>query len=44
MNEEKQIIERLFETFKDKTIIYVSHKKEIIDLFKEKYEIRKEEK
>ena len=43
-NEEKQIIERLFETFKDKTIIYVSHKKEIIDLFKEKYEIRKEEK
>ena len=40
--EEKEIIEKIFKTYKNKTIIYISHKKEIIDLFNEKYEIRKE--
>lgn len=42
VNEEKEIIKRIFKLYKSKTIIYVSHKREIIDLFKEKYEIRKE--
>ncbi len=42
VNEEKEILKRIFNIYKDKTIIYVSHKKEIIELFKEKYEIRKE--
>ncbi len=41
--EEKQILNRIFEKYKDKTIIYISHKKEIIEMFDKKYEIRKEE-
>ena len=36
-NEEKEIIKKIFNAFEDKTIIYISHKKEIIDLFKKKY-------
>ncbi len=43
VEEEKLIIKRIFDIYKDKTIIYVSHKKEIIDLFKEKYEVKKGE-
>ncbi len=40
--EEKEILEKLFRIYSSKTIIYVSHKNEIINMFKEKYEIRKE--
>lgn len=35
--EEKEIINKIFNKFKDKTIIYITHKKEIISLFKNKY-------
>ncbi len=41
VTEEKEIIKRIFEIYKDKTIIYVSHKDEIIELFKEKYKLVK---
>ena len=41
VKEEKEIIEKLFDFLKDKTIIYISHKKEIIDTFKEKYKIER---
>ena len=41
VKEEKEIIEKLFDYLKDKTIIYISHKKEIIDMFKEKYKIER---
>ncbi len=41
VKEEKEIIEKLFDFLKDKTIIYISHKKEIIDSFKEKYKIER---
>ena len=37
IDEEKQIIKKLFNIYQDKTIIYISHKKEIIDMFKDKY-------
>lgn len=40
-DEEKEIIGKIFDTFKDKTIIYISHKKEIIDLFNEKYKLER---
>lgn len=43
IKEEKEIIEKLFDFLKDKTIIYISHKKEIIDMFKEKYKIERRE-
>ena len=39
--EEKDIINKIFEHFKDKTIIYISHKKEIINLFKNKYKLER---
>ena len=39
--EEKEIIGKLFDCFKDKTIIYISHKKEIIDMFKNKYKVER---
>ena len=42
ITEEKEIINRIFEIYKDKTIIYVSHKEEIMKLFNQKYEVRKE--
>ena len=35
--EEKIILNKIISYFKDKTIIYISHKKEIIDLFTDKY-------
>lgn len=38
--EEKEIIGKIFDCFKDKTIIYISHKNEIIDMFKEKYKMK----
>ena len=40
-DEEKEIISKIFDSFKDKTIIYISHKKEIIDLFNEKYKLER---
>lgn len=42
ITEEKEIISRIFEIYKEKTIIYVSHKEEIMKLFDQKYEVRKE--
>lgn len=42
IDEEKEILNKILNIYHDKTIIYVSHKKEIIDLFNEKYEVRKE--
>lgn len=40
-NEEKEIINKIFNYYKDKTIIYISHKKEIIDLFNKKYKLER---
>ena len=39
--EEKEILNRIFEKYSDKTIIYISHKKEIIDMFYEKYKLER---
>ena len=41
LNEEKEIINKLFYIYHDKTIIYISHKKEIISLFKDKYKLER---
>ena len=41
VKEEIEIIKKLFEYLGDKTVIYISHKKEIIDLFKEKYKLER---
>lgn len=41
VKEEKEIIEKLLDFLKEKTIIYISHKQEIIDMFKEKYKIER---
>jgi ABC-type iron transport system FetAB ATPase subunit len=41
INEEKDIIKKIFLYFKDKTIIYISHKKEIIDMFDLKYKLER---
>lgn len=41
VKEEKEIIKKLFDYFKDKTIIYISHKKEIISMFKDKYKLER---
>lgn len=41
LDEEKEIINKIFEYFKDKTIIYISHKKEIIDLFDLKFKLER---
>ncbi len=41
IDEEKEIINRIFCMFKDKTIIYISHKKEIIDIFDLKYKLER---
>ena len=38
---EKQILNKIFDYCKDKTLIYISHKKEIISMFKEKYKIER---
>ena len=35
--EEKEILKKIIHYYKDKTIIYISHKSEIIDLFNDKY-------
>ncbi len=39
--EEIEIINKIFNYFNDKTIIYISHKKEIIELFKDKYKLER---
>lgn len=39
--EEKEILNRIFEKYSDKTIIYISHKKEIVDMFYEKYKLER---
>ena len=41
VEEEKEIIKKLFKYFKEKTIIYISHKQEIIDTFSEKYKLER---
>ena len=41
VEEEKEIINKLFSYFKDKTIIYISHKEEIISMFKDKYKLER---
>ena len=41
MEEEKEIIKKILKYFKEKTIIYISHKQEIIDLFTEKYKLER---
>ena len=41
VDEEKEIIKKLFNYFKDKTIIYISHKEEIISMFKDKYKLER---
>ena len=41
VKEEKEIIKKIFDYFKDKTIIYISHKKEIISMFKDKYKLER---
>ena len=41
LDEEIEIIKKLFDIYKDKTIIYISHKKEIISLFKNKYQMER---
>ncbi len=38
--DEKLILNNIKNEYKDKTIIYVSHKKDIIDFFKNKYELK----
>jgi len=42
-NEEIDILNKIFLLFDSKTIIYISHKKEIIDYFKEKYKLERSE-
>lgn len=41
VEEEKEIIKKLFNYFKEKTIIYISHKQEIIEMFNEKYKLER---
>lgn len=43
-DEEKEILNKIIDYFKDKTIIYISHKKEIIDMFENKYYLERREK
>lgn len=39
--EEKEIIKKIFNNFKDKTIIYISHKEEIINMFNLKFKLER---
>ncbi len=41
VKEEKEIINKIFCYFKEKTIIYISHKKEIINMFDLKYKLER---
>ena len=40
-DEEKEILNKIFKFAHDKTIIYISHKKEIIELFNEKFKLER---
>lgn len=40
-DEEQEIMKKIFDIYKDKTIIYISHKKEIIELFDNKYKLER---
>lgn len=40
-DEELEILEKIFNNFSDKTIIYITHKKEIMKVFKEKYNLER---
>jgi len=39
--EEKEIIDKILNKYKNKTIIYISHKEQIIDLFNNKYKLER---
>ena len=39
--EEVEILNKIFKKYQNKTIIYISHKKEIIELFKNKYKLER---
>ena len=39
-SDEKQILDNIRALYKNKTIIYVSHKKDIIDFFEDRYELK----
>ena len=41
IEEEKEIINKIFNIYNEKTIIYISHKKEIINLFENKYKLER---
>lgn len=41
LKEEIDIMNKIFNLYKDKTIIYISHKKEIIDMFNSKYKLER---
>lgn len=41
IDEEKEIIKKIFKKFSDKTIIYISHKEEIIKEFNQKYKLER---
>ena len=41
LKEEKEILKKIFDYFKDKTIICISHKKEIIDMFNLRYKLER---
>lgn len=41
VEEEKEIINKIINIYQDKTIIFISHKKEIIDMFNDKYELER---
>lgn len=41
LDEEKEIINKIFKKFNDKTIIYITHKEEIIKLFDQKYKLER---
>lgn len=41
VEEEKEILKKIFKYFKGKTIIYISHKEEIISMFKDKYKLER---
>jgi len=43
-NEEIDIINKIFKKYEEKTIVYISHKKRIIDLFDEKYKLERRNK
>ncbi|MBR4178716.1 MAG: ATP-binding cassette domain-containing protein [Bacilli bacterium] len=43
VKEEKEIIDKIMNIYHDKTIIYISHKKEIISMFNDKYELERSE-